>query len=64
MDTTEQLQTECHKAVELIMKKNKEVSYQDATNIWLFTKLAEYQKRISKLENRTSGLQRIGMAST
>jgi len=59
-EITEQLQKECHEAVELIMKKNKKVSYQDATNVWLFSKLSEYQKRISRLEDRTSGLQRVG----
>ena len=47
----EQLQDDCHKVVEAVMKEGKKVSYQDAANVWLFNKLAEFENRIKELEN-------------
>ena len=46
---SEQLQKDCHKTVDSITSKAK-ASYQDATNVWLFTKLAEIETRLKKLE--------------
>jgi hypothetical protein len=34
------------------MGRSQKVSYQDATNVWLFNKLAELQNRIEELEKR------------
>jgi hypothetical protein len=48
----EQLQEDCHKVVGDIMGRSQKVSYQDATNVWLFNKLAELQNRIEELEKR------------
>lgn len=46
-------QKECHQQVEMLLNKHKKLdmeSYQDATNIWLFKKLAqlEYQLKYEK----------------
>jgi hypothetical protein len=37
----EHIQEDCHKMVETIMSRNKTISYQDATNVFIFRKLAE-----------------------
>ncbi len=42
------IQSECHQAVEAIMKVNKNSSYQDATNVYLFRKLAELEIRLER----------------
>lgn len=53
-----ELQEQCHEQVELIMQNDYEdhgsaskISNQDATNIYLFQKLAELTLRIQELEN-------------
>lgn len=46
----EDIQHKCHTFVEKAMKGNSSISYQDATNTFLFTKLAELQNRIEYLE--------------
>ena len=46
LDRAEQLQEQCHQMVELT-KGN--TSYQDATNVWLFTKIAQLELRIEQL---------------
>lgn len=48
---SERLQDDCHKVVEAVMQESNKVSYQDATNVWLFNKLAELENRIEELEN-------------
>lgn len=53
-EITAQLQKSCHEFTEILMKANPKVSYQDATNVWLFDKLAELQIRIDKLEDKSS----------
>lgn len=40
-----ELQQECHTAVEALMKSTK-LTYQDATNVWIFKKLAELEDEI------------------
>lgn len=43
------LQQECHSAVNEIMTKTTTVSYQDATNTWLFYELAKLHYKIQEL---------------
>ena len=52
----EKLQEDCHKTVEAVLKESKKVSYQDATNVWLFNKLAEMELRLQELENCKNSL--------
>lgn len=42
-DLFEKNQKECHEFVETIMKSNNLVTYQYATNLWMFHKLAELE---------------------
>lgn len=44
----EQLQDDCHKTVDVIMKNLPNATYQDATNVWIFRKLAELELRVRK----------------
>ena len=46
-EITEQIQKDCHKFVESIISK---VTYQDATNTFLFMKLAELTLKLKKYE--------------
>ena len=56
----EDIQQDCHKAVEAIIKSsNKEVGVQDATNVFLFRTLAEYQLRIEDLEQKVEDLENL-----
>jgi len=54
-DIANKLQDECHKFVaehfEKSIMKRSHLSYQDATNAWLFNKLAELELRIQELGN-------------
>ncbi len=46
------IQLECHKTVEVIINDQKaKVDVQDATNVFIFRKLAEYELRIEQLES-------------
>lgn len=47
---TDHYQKECHSFCELAKKGGKKIGYQDATNVWLFTKLAELTISINKLK--------------
>lgn len=47
---SEEFQADCHLTVEQIMHQSKKVSYQDATNIWLFQKLAQLDLRLQEIE--------------
>lgn len=47
----EGFQDECHAMVEKI-KANTSAAYQDATNIWMFKKLAELQLEIDRLKKK------------
>lgn len=48
----EQFQDECHAAVSM---NEQNVSYQDATNVWMFKKLAELQHEINILNKNQRG---------
>lgn len=51
--TAEHFQEDCHRTVEVIMLDNKSGAMipQDATNVWLYRKLAEMEIRIKELES-------------
>jgi hypothetical protein len=46
----EHLQQDCHQTVEVIMYEKKNATVQDATNVWMYRKLAEMELRIRQLE--------------
>jgi hypothetical protein len=50
----EKLQDECHATVEAVINE-KSVNYQDATNVWIFKKLAELQHEINMLKKNQRG---------
>ena len=50
----EEFQDECHAIVEKI-KANTSVAYQDATNVFIFRKLAELQFEIDELRKNQRG---------
>jgi hypothetical protein len=50
----EEFQDECHAIVEKI-KANTSVTYQDATNVFIFRKLAELQFEIDELKKNQRG---------
>ena len=60
VDMLEAMQTECHNftdnLVERARKKGNTVNYQDAMNVWLFSKLAEQELRIKFLEKENEQL--------
>ena len=45
----EEIQKECHQKVEAIKAQNNLIDYQDATNVFLFRKIAELQIQIKNL---------------
>jgi hypothetical protein len=46
------IQQECHASVEYVINNSEsQVSVQDATNVFLYRKLAEMELRIRNLEN-------------
>jgi len=51
-------QDECHKIVSEAMELNKKVEYQDATNAWMFMKLAELQLQINNKQSKPKVYQR------
>jgi hypothetical protein len=53
-EKAEEFQNECHSVVELI-KSNTSVDYADATNVWIFRKLAEMQLEIDALKKVQRG---------
>lgn len=46
----EQFQEDCHKSIEFILAES-EAKYQDATNVWTFRKLAEFELRLREIES-------------
>lgn len=49
----EQILKECHEYCESILTRaSGKVSYQNATNVFLFSKLAEIELRLRKLEEK------------
>jgi len=49
---TEKIQNDCHKLTDAMIKRSKKVKVQDATNVFLFHKLAEIELRLRQLEAR------------
>jgi hypothetical protein len=49
MKASEEIQKECHILVTEMMAQNRPLSYQDCTNVFLFTKLAILQEEIREL---------------
>lgn len=45
----ESLQDACHESVKTIVTRNTKISVQDATNVWLFMKLAEIELNLKSL---------------
>lgn len=48
----EKLQEECHTTVEFIKENNSIIGYQDATNVWMFRKLAELELEVETLKKK------------
>ena len=55
----EKLQEECHAIVEVIKENNSMIGYQDATNVWMFRKLAELELKNEELEKKFKNRQSI-----
>jgi hypothetical protein len=53
LQVAENFQNDCHNMANQILNEKK-VSYQDAVNVWTFKKLAEFELRLSQLENHHS----------
>ncbi len=48
---TEHFQEDAHRMIELIyIAGNKNITYQDAHNVWTFKKLAEFEHRLRQIE--------------
>lgn len=45
---SEELQKECHDSVTDMVLQNPVISYQDATNVWIFNKLADLELQIEE----------------
>lgn len=54
IDTTENFQNDCHSLVKAIIAEKPSCTVQDATNVWLFKKLAEFEVRLRQLEDAGS----------
>ena len=53
LNVADVFQEDCHEVVEMVMKMSKkEITSQDATNVWIFRKLAEFEFRLRKLEEK------------
>ena len=53
-EITKQIQKECHQFVESVTSLTTNTSYQDATNTFLFMKLAELTLKLKNYESRNS----------
>lgn len=51
-DIAESIQSECHRTVEYVKDNSNNFSYPDATNVFIFRKLAELQLEINKLKRK------------
>jgi hypothetical protein len=49
LDNTEDNQRKCHSFVEELIKMKPGITYQDATNLWLFKTIGELQTEVRKL---------------
>ena len=54
LELAELFQKNCHALTKAVIAEKPKVSVQDATNVWLFEKLAEFETRLRKLEKSTS----------
>lgn len=54
IDTTENFQNDCHSLVKVIIAEKPNCTVQDATNVWLFKKLAEFEVRLRQIEDAGS----------
>lgn len=48
LDAAKEIQEECHKTVEYIVAHTENCNHQDATNVFIFRKLAELQLQINQ----------------
>lgn len=51
LSTAQHFQNECHELTKEIIERKPKCTVQDATNVWLFKKLAEFEVRLRQLEN-------------
>jgi hypothetical protein len=51
LDLAEKLQDECHEMVNEIVNRNSKLTYQDATNTFIFLKLAEIIDMLNDIKN-------------
>jgi hypothetical protein len=50
---TNKLQEDCHRTIEELYKLSDHMLlYQDATNVWIFKKLAELELKIERIGNQ------------
>jgi hypothetical protein len=55
MSTPEDMQKECHDAINKLGNKvTDQHTYRDATDVWVFYKIAELENRITQLEVKES----------
>jgi hypothetical protein len=51
LQLAEYFQNDCHSLTKAIIAEKPNVSVQDATNVWLFKKLADFEMRLRELED-------------
>ena len=49
-EMAESFMKDCHDLRDQLMSANKKVSHQDATNVWIYKKFAEFEIRLRNLE--------------
>lgn len=52
LSRSEELQKECHEFVRELINRIETCTVQDATNVWLFKKIAELENSIEQLKNK------------
>jgi len=52
LSRSEELQNECHVFVRELINQISSCTMQDATNVWLFKKIAEIEDSIEQLKNK------------
>jgi polyhydroxyalkanoate synthesis regulator phasin len=56
-ENAKQLQNNCHSTIESIIDNaNKNITYQDATNTWIFYQLATLTYEVNELNNQITKL--------
>ena len=50
LSTAERFQDECHALTKEIIEQKPKCTVQDATNVWMFKKLAEFEVRLRQIE--------------